>query len=268
MTTPGEPPTVSGHLLHLDTGARALDALDPDEAAAFDAHLSDCEPCRNELAEFHATAAVLGVASSVGPPAAVRQAVMASIARLPQLPPGPPRSGSTGDIPPGRGAADPLVASPDRRRVAWYRRPASLVAAAALVVLIVVGAVLVATRPADQAADPSAAMEHCVASAPDAHMMMPSVGSGGDVMMAPSCHAAVVRVDGLPALPSGQTYQLWVTSASGPRSAGMLGQYPTPDHAMVTAVDIGDTDIRVSVEPVAGSSAPTSAPVWMVRLDA
>jgi hypothetical protein len=37
---------------------------------------------------------------------------------------------------------------------------------------------------------------------------------------------------------------------------------------MVTAVDIGDTDIRVSVEPVAGSSAPTSAPVWMVRLDA
>ncbi len=112
-------------------------------------------------------------------------------------------------------------------RRAWYRRPITLLVAAAAIAAIVVGSVVLANRPGPQSATGDAAMQQCVAAAPDAHMMMPTVGAGGDVTMAHSCHAAVVRVDGLPVLPSGQTYQLWVMAPSGARSVGMLGAEPS-----------------------------------------
>ena len=240
------------HPVHLDSGARAVDALDPDEIVAFDGHLAECEPCRIELAEFQATAAQLGAAVAAAPPADLRPRVLASIARLPQLPPltsepdrvmtPAPRSPDD-DQAPGR----PAPVLPLRR--AWYRRPVTLLVAAAAIAAIVVGSVVLANRPGPQSATGDVAMQQCVAAAPDAYMMMPTVGAGGDVTMAHSCHAAVVRVDGLPVLPSGQTYQLWVMAPSGARSVGMLGAEPSAEHPMVTAVHDNDTDIRVSVEP-------------------
>lgn len=244
-----------GYPIHLDAGARALDALDADEAAAFDAHLPGCESCRIELEEFRSTGALLASAVAGSPPAAIRARVMARIAELPQLPPAPA---------PGDPLADATLV-PLRR--AWYCRPITLLAAAAVVIVVVVGAVVLATRPTTQtAAVDTAAMQRCVAAAPDAHMMTPTLGTGGNVMMAHSCHAAVVRVDGLPALPAGQIYQLWVMDPSGARSVGMLGTEPSIEHPMVTAVRDDDTDIRVSVEPASGSAAPSGTPVWMVDL--
>jgi anti-sigma factor RsiW len=35
--------------VHALSGAYALDALTPDEAAAFEQHLESCEPCRTEV---------------------------------------------------------------------------------------------------------------------------------------------------------------------------------------------------------------------------
>lgn len=52
MTTP----------IHLDTAARALDALPRGEADEFDAHLADCDTCATEYQEFLATAAMLAAA--------------------------------------------------------------------------------------------------------------------------------------------------------------------------------------------------------------
>ena len=37
------------------TAAYALDALDPDEAEAYERHLSQCEECREHLAELNET---------------------------------------------------------------------------------------------------------------------------------------------------------------------------------------------------------------------
>jgi hypothetical protein len=258
-----------GHPVHLDSGARAVDALDPDEIVAFDGHLAECEPCRIELAEFQATAAELGAAVAAAPPADLRPRVLASIARLPQLPPLTSEPEQPRVVPPRPLDEDPALAPlapvvPLRR--AWYRRPITLLVAAAAIAAIVVGSVLVANRPGPQSATGDAAMQQCVSAAPDAQMMMPTVGAGGDVTMAHSCHAAVVRVDGLPVLPSGQTYQLWVMAPSGARSVGMLGAEPSAQHPMVTAVHDTDTDIRVSVEPASGSATPSSPPVWMVDL--
>jgi hypothetical protein len=271
MTAADLPGSRRDHPIHLDAAARALDALDAAEGAAFDAHLPGCETCRQELSDFLATAAALGSAVARRPAPGVRGRVLARIAELPQQPPAFGASDGPAAPSDGRSTGDTVAAATRDTVVpvgrAWYRRPATLIAAAVLAVGIVTTTVVLATRPAGRSvAGGAASMEECVDAAPDATLMTPSLGSGGDVMMAHSCHAAVVRVEGLPTLPSGQAYQLWVMAPSGARSVGMLGAVPDPEHVMVTGLREGDTDIRVSVEPAAGSPEPSSAPVWMVHL--
>ena len=56
--------------LHDLTAAYALDALDPDEAEAYERHLAQCEDCRVQLAELNETAGALafGTIAPVPPP--------------------------------------------------------------------------------------------------------------------------------------------------------------------------------------------------------
>ena len=62
---------------HELTAAYALDALAPDEAEAYELHLSQCEECRRELAELNEAAAALAFASvAPAPPARLRVAVL------------------------------------------------------------------------------------------------------------------------------------------------------------------------------------------------
>ncbi|HJU36789.1 MAG TPA: anti-sigma factor [Gaiellaceae bacterium] len=63
--------------LHDLTAAYALDALDPDEAEAYERHLSRCAECREQLAELNETAANLafgGVAPA--PPPRLRESIL------------------------------------------------------------------------------------------------------------------------------------------------------------------------------------------------
>src|ERR1700712_1039640 len=72
---------------HLNTGAMALDALPPDEAAAFSLHLETCPTCSAELTSFLETAAILGSSVAQTPPAGLRRSVMQAVAVTPQRPP-------------------------------------------------------------------------------------------------------------------------------------------------------------------------------------
>ena len=59
------------------TAAYALDALDPDEAEAYERHLSQCEECRERLAELNETAAALAFgATAPAPPARLRSSIL------------------------------------------------------------------------------------------------------------------------------------------------------------------------------------------------
>jgi anti-sigma-K factor RskA len=59
------------------TAAYALDALDPDEAEAYERHLSQCEECRAQLAELNETAANLAFAAvAPTPPARLRASIL------------------------------------------------------------------------------------------------------------------------------------------------------------------------------------------------
>jgi anti-sigma factor RsiW len=63
------------------TAAYALDALDPDEAEAYERHLSQCEECREQLAELNETAAALAFgAVAPAPPVRLRESILEAAA--------------------------------------------------------------------------------------------------------------------------------------------------------------------------------------------
>ncbi len=72
--------------IHESTGCYAVDALDPPELPAFEAHLADCCSCGHEVAEFYETAAELTVLSASTPPLALRASIVSAVRNTPQLP--------------------------------------------------------------------------------------------------------------------------------------------------------------------------------------
>ncbi|MEU1126764.1 zf-HC2 domain-containing protein, partial [Streptomyces sp. NPDC005899] len=74
--------------LHSLTGAYALSALHDDERAAFERHLTACDSCEREVAEFAATTGRLGLASRVRTRPEMREQVLRRITTVRQVPPG------------------------------------------------------------------------------------------------------------------------------------------------------------------------------------
>ncbi len=75
---------------------------------------------------------------------------------------------------------------------------------------------------------------------------------------------------GLPALSANKTFELWVVPAKGaPKPAGVfrpnaIGEAVDISSALVNAS--GAAAVAVSVEPLAGSTAPTTKPFLIVPL--
>src|SRR2546429_964602 len=106
--------------IHTLVGAYALDAVDDLERARFDRHLAECESCALEVAELRATAGRLAEITELAPPARLKDAVLAQVARTrqagacrpaggrgPQVPwrRWTPAAGAAGGIAGGAGAA-------------------------------------------------------------------------------------------------------------------------------------------------------------------
>lgn len=252
---------------HLDAAAYALDAMPADEALEFQSHLEGCESCSAELVGFLETAALLGAAQAERPPAGLRAAVMARVAVTPQLPPITEAGPST--TAPGEAQA------PSRRLGAhrasgtaqrWYRRPGALLAAA-VAALVVGGGAIFAVNQVGQNDQVAQTPEQCVAGAADQRQITPAQGSGGTVKYAPSCGAALLEVTGLPALPSGRTYQLWALAGQQPRSLGVLPDAAAGKPQVVGAqTQPGETVVAITAEPAGGSQQPTLPILWRATL--
>jgi anti-sigma factor RsiW len=68
--------------LHDLTAAYALDALDDEDARAYEAHLARCERCRDELSSFSETASALAYAVDAPvPPPELRARIIQQAAR-------------------------------------------------------------------------------------------------------------------------------------------------------------------------------------------
>jgi anti-sigma-K factor RskA len=108
-----------------------------------------------------------------------------------------------------------------------------------------------------------------VLTAPDARMMTASVTGGGTVtiVMSRQEQALAVSSAGLPHLPAGHAYELWLMGPSGDRSAAML---PRPSRGMTapviaTRLHTGDM-VELTVEPAGGAPRPTSRAILLLAL--
>jgi anti-sigma-K factor RskA len=226
--------------VHALAGAYALDALPPQEAAAFTDHLAECSACRQEVAELQATAAQLGMAAAQAPPPGIRDRVLRAAHETRQVPPVP--------------APTELA---DRRRRRWQR---ASVAAAAVAALVVGGLGLQQVLD-DESTDPIAA----VMTAPDAHATTAPLRGGGrlTVVSSQQLDQAVVHSDRLPALRRSRVYQLWLVDPEGAaRSADVLIRPDTSagQSHLVRGLRPGDA-IAITSEPAGGSEQPTTTPL-------
>jgi anti-sigma-K factor RskA len=217
----------------------ALDALDGEERAAFEAHLAGCALCQAEVASFRNVAARLAAAApDVSPPPALRRRVVA-VARRP-------------------------------RQLAWLAAAASLVLA--------LGAAYgywrektdrqALERVVAQVRDSLAARDSLLSA-----VLAPGVGTAnlaatGKPLSArlfwnPARRVVVIAVYDLPPAPAGRTYQLWgIATGKAPVSLGVFN--PGPSGRLTTAMTLPAALVfqvtAVTEEPAGGSPQPTQTP--------
>jgi hypothetical protein len=191
-------------------GAYALDAVDADEAALVEAHLTDCARCRAEVADHREVAALLGHSGTDAPPG-----VWDRIA------------GSIDVAPP----AIDLQAHRRRRRLPLV--PAAVGIAAALLIAVLG----VQVRDQDQRidhlqtalADPMTPAFEAALDDPGSRLFaLTSVD--GDIVLRGAVTGkgvAYLRASALPDLPGDETYQLWGKAGDQLVSLGVLGSRPT-----------------------------------------
>ncbi|HEX4745938.1 MAG TPA: anti-sigma factor [Gaiellaceae bacterium] len=227
--------------IHELTAGYALDALDPEERRAYEAHLPGCERCQEELASFWETTAALAVAASGPEPgAALRERILDSVRAE------PPQN------------VVPL--EPRRRRLAPVL---GAVAAAAAVVALGVG--LWASDLSSELDETRAALERQQRTAevladPDARSVALREGEGR--LVVDDEGRAVLVLDGLDPAPTGKTYQVWIVGhGDDPVSAGL---FPGSDGVEIVGVD-GTVEpaqvVAVTIEDDGGADAPTTEPI-------
>jgi Anti-sigma-K factor rskA/Putative zinc-finger len=239
-------------------GAFAVDAVEPPEAAAIRAHLEVCPRCRDEVAGYQQTAAML--ANSGGEaPAGVWDAIAARI----EAPPKPIRPSP---LLPGAKSGESTVQR--RLRPGVARRVALLTAAAAIAAIALLGVEvdhldhrLNQVTAASAGRTLSAAARNALLDPSTQRLTLTGVGpSPVAVVVVQSSGPAFLFNQGLPALSPGQTYQLWAMIDGRLISVGVLGAHPATVAFSLDAA-VATKAFAVTVEPAGGSVAPTRTPV-------
>jgi hypothetical protein len=241
------------HDLHSLSGAYALDALDsPAERERFARHLSRCPSCANEVRGLREVATALAFAATAEAPPELRGRVLTAAARTRQLPPE---------------VSSHQARAP--RALPWVPWLSGAVALASIAVAVFFGLSQSHTQDElNQARAQNQALS-VVLSAPRVQVLSQVSTRGGTaiVVLAAERHELAVVTAGLPALPPGKVYQLWLIGQAKTVSAGLLpaaksGQTPA---ILATGVVKGDT-LGLTVEPAPGSAQPTTKPIVALPL--
>ncbi len=235
------PPPLSHSEIQELLGAYALDAVDPATSAVIEAHLDGCIRCSIEVAQHHEVAGLL--ANSGGsPPADLWDGIAgklggtsaASWDRLAARLDGPDAPADRSTAPDTGG--DMVTLDPARRRSRLVAVGAGLVAAAAVVAALVLGAQVGHLHSQVSALQGSArlsAAEQAALSAPGTKRIPLSgpTGTGSTpatIVLTAAGTGFVVndRTGGLAALPDDRTYQLWGVVRTRAISLGLLGSHP------------------------------------------
>jgi anti-sigma-K factor RskA len=227
-------------IIHDLTAAYALDALDADEAEAFEAHLGQCERCRAELASLTETAAALAWAvGEASPPQRLRAAILEAA------------------------AAERANVVPLRVRTLTLRlaAAAAAVAACAAIVVGVWAATLANSLSRERAARASDATAVDIL-ADDASRRASLSRGKGVVAVAPNGQAVLV-VRRLSALPPGKTYEAWVIPHGGaPLPAGTFSAGGATTVVRLRGTVPAGAVVAATVERAGGVQAPTQPPLF------
>ncbi|MEE9414966.1 MAG: anti-sigma factor [Acidimicrobiales bacterium] len=230
------------HDIHNLVAAYALDALEPDETSAFEAHLASCDSCTTELTEFRETAAALASAETTAPPVRLREQVLTEVHNTRQLPPEVSRSDT------------PIELSKWRDRRSFAKVALGSVAAA---VLIVAGIAVLSDD------DPVPDEVAVVYQASDAttitlNQQPPAVAGEVTIVYSEEASAVVVRASDLNPVDDSQTYELWAITASGAEPVGLFVPDDSGGVIEALATDApADAVWGITVEPEGGSPQPT-----------
>lgn len=220
--------------IHALSGAYAVDALDEFERAQFERHLAGCSTCRAEVESLTEAATLLPELSAHPAPASLRSSVLAEIQTVRPLPP-------------------VVLAAADRGRSTRRRFPALVAAAVALIAIGGAGATVWHNAQND---DPAGVYDQ-VAAASDAQTFAPvALPDGGTLRVAHSDELGrmVIRATGLPKLPEGRVYQLWLDQDGEMLPAGFLDD---PAEGAVLHGDVAAaTSANITVEDAEGATEP------------
>jgi anti-sigma-K factor RskA len=257
--------------LHTLTGSYAVDALPPDELDEYERHLTHCGSCAAEVRGLRETAARLALSVAEQPPTRMRAQVLAAAERTRQLPP------ITSERP-SRAAPRSIRSARSARaaRRVWIPR-ISVVAAAASVALAVVFGVSqsnTSSRLSTVENQLSAARVHnaqvdSVLAQGDLRLVSNKTSLGGSVsaIVSPSAARLVVVTSGLPALPAGKVYELWLLGPSVAQPSGLLTAAQHGRTVPVVATGyVKGYKLGITVEPTGGTLKPTTTPIVAMPL--
>jgi anti-sigma factor RsiW len=262
--------------LHTLTGAYALDALDGSELTRFSRHLNGCQSCASEVRGFREVATAMAFASTTEAPAEMRDRVLSAVARTRQVPP----------------EIRTHAARQRRARGAmpWLPWLSGAVATAAIAVAVFFGlaqahtqnelnAAQASNRALTQAqtrveAELNQAKQHDQAlaeilGAPHVTLLSQRTTKGGVavVVLDAAKRQLVVSTSGLPALPAGQVYQLWLIGKVRIVSAGLLPTARAGVTTPIVATGIVKGDkLGLTEEPAPGTKQPTTTPIIALPL--
>jgi anti-sigma-K factor RskA len=243
-----------------DLSLYALGVLEGDERLAVEKHLAQCPECLRELEQLRGDAALLAFSvSGPKPPARSRDRLMAAIAKEPRSVP----------------------VRPVRRSFWWSAFEWAAAAAAVVIVLLLVRqntamqqqiAGLAANSTRQQAQLTQAKELLSSLTSPDAVRFTLVAGKTppqpqGKAIYVRGTGTLVFLASNLPQLPAEKTYELWLIPANGaPIPAGLF----RPDsHGGATVIKpplpagVEAKTFAITVEPEAGSSAPTTQPIMV-----
>jgi anti-sigma-K factor RskA len=238
--------------LHHLSAAYALDALDPHERAAFEAHYESCEVCRNDVLAFRDTISHVASSLATPPPAPLKDRVLAAVAVTRQLSP-------------ALSAPAQVVDLASRRRV---RSIALFAIAAAAVVAVVVGVVALTGRTDDTySSDLAHLMEQ-----PDVQMLNLQNQSGHDgsfkVMWSPSMQQAALVGENLQPAPGDKAYELWLITPD--QSMAMYVLDPAADGSVHRMLDApaDPSAWAITMEPRGGAAIATGDIMFIAEVPA
>ena len=280
------------------SGAYALDAVTPDEAAEFEQAAGASAALQAESDSLRETAGLLGLAATpVAPSVRLKLDLMAQIAVTPQLGAGAPDDAAAvvtasavapdsvrapaaapaaapAEVPAQPATPAPAPAPAEARAQArWFTRPSRiLIAAAAAIALFVGGGIvgsLVSNTSGPSATDASAAALADILAASDTQRASAPIEVGGTATLVWSntLGRSAMIVDDLPELPTGKVYEAWYIDESG--SAAAAGTFTSAEGGITLHVLDGTMAARdavgVTVEPKGGSEQPTTDPILVLQ---